>query len=471
MRMFTFRKIAVQLGAIVTVLLGTTLSVQSAEARDRRKPLKVPSYGWERFDIQQGDTSTDIRRLGYPIYIRSTVVDTEPGEEEIARIVKRATGSDQYTVKSLVEPETLEVAELSVGMSIKTGTGKTAIYYSLIRKRKDGRFAVTSMLTMHLALVSENEKQREAKREENAAQLKLLKPLNNQLARGAVAGYFVKPRIEYAAIEPASDVLFSEPTATAEETNLATVKKDTVNLAKKTGSAPLPGTSAAMPSNTTTNAALTIPTTSPTNTASVGTSSRYPFMVKDASGVGLSQVSAIIYAPLEFSEVYVLFKDGSFHENMPVALEDWDVGASKKGDPESWGKWKPAKKSEGGGLDFVLRYAGEDDVVKINGTKIDPVTPGTVLAGTYVVDSPMIENAGEQKPDKNAITFSGDRFAFEDKSLGEGTYKVQGYTITLTYANGRAEHRPFFLVPKDEDEDNDEQEQAIWFGDEIKVKV
>jgi hypothetical protein len=433
--------------------------------------MKTPSSGWERFDIEQGDTSTDIRRMGYPIYIRSTVVDSEPGEEEIALIVKRATGSDQYVVKSLVPLETLKEAELSLGMSIKTGTGKTAIYYSLIRKRKDGRFAVTSMLTMHLALVSENEKQREEKREENATQLKLLKPLNNQLVRGAIAGYFVKPRIEYAAVEPASDVLFSEPTATEEKTKPADANKGSINLAKKSEPAPLPGTGTVLPSSTATNTALTLPKTSPTNTPSVGTSYRYPFMVKDNNGVGLSQVSAIIYAPLEFSEVYVLFKDGSFHENMPVALEDWDVGASRKGDPESWGKWKPAKKSEGGGLDFDLRYAGEEDVVKINGTKINPVSPGTVLEGTYVVDAPNSGSGAGQKSDRNAITFTGDRFAFVDKSLGEGTYEVQGYTITLTYANGRAEHRPFFLVPKDEDEDEDEQEQAIWFGDEIKVKV
>jgi hypothetical protein len=471
MKMFKVRKSAVQLGAIVSVLMGATSWAQSADARDRSKPMKTPRSGWERFDIQQGDTSTDIRREGYPIYIRSTVLDSEPGDEDIARIVKRATGTDQYSVISVIQPEILKKEELSLGMRIKTGTGKTAIYYSLIRKRKDGRFAVTSMLTMHLALASENEKQREAKREENAAHLKLLEPLNNQLIRGAVAGYFVKPRIEYAAVEPASDVLFSKPNATEEKTNPAEVEKDSVNLAKKTESTPLPGTGVAMPSNTATNTALTIPKTSPTNTASVGTSYRYPFMVKDNSGVGLSQVSAIIYAPLEFSEVYVLFKDGSFHENMPVALEDWDVGASKKGDPESWGKWKPAKKTESGGLDFDLRYAGEDDVVKITGTKIDPVSPGTLLEGTYVVDAANMGTGTQQKPDKNAITFTGERFAFEDKSLGEGTYKVQGYTITLMYNNGRAEHRPFFLVPKDEDEDDDEQEQAIWFGDEIKVKV
>ncbi len=439
----------------------TMLFSHGVDARDRSRPVKFPSNGWEKIDVDVGVTASEARRVGVPILVRTTVLETEPSDGEIAAIVKTFSGSDAYTVRSVIPPETLKEAELSRGMSLKLGNGKIAVYYALIRKRKDGRFAITSMLTTHLSLASDTEEQKEKKRTENANQFVLLRQLNNQIIRGAVAGYFQKPRIEYANLVTGNDVLFPENNTAA--TPAAPPKADAVKAklplpSQGTGTI-LPQPDIAAPPNT-----IALPPQTPINTASVGNAQRYPFMTNGNSGVGLSQVSAIIYAPLEFSEVYVLFKDGSFHENLPVALEDWDVGASKKGDPESWGKWKVAGKSG----DYDLRYAGESDVVKINGAKIAPVAPGTSLEGTYVVSNP-----NTQKSDKTAITFNGNQFTFADKGLGEGTYQVQGYTITLSFSDGRKEHRPFFVVPKDEDdeEESEEQEQAIWFGDEVKVRV
>jgi hypothetical protein len=181
-------------------------------------------------------------------------------------------------------------------------------------------------------------------------------------------------------------------------------------------------------------------------------------------GTKPSQISAILYAPLEFSEVYVLFKDGSFHENLPVALEDWNIGASRKSDPDSWGKWSKTSSA----TDYELRYAA-DDKVTISGAKVMPAAPGLTLNGAYATETVVTGNpAPGSAQSKNVISFAGGSFTQTSPSgTLKGRYRLENYTIILTFDDGREARLPFFIIPPEEGE----TDELIWLGNEVRVKL
>jgi hypothetical protein len=412
------------------------------------RPIKTPRQAWTRTEIGDVGRILLLRHVTRPTVIRLSVLDAPPGDDDVATLVEHLTQQRDYTVARMWKQEALTAADVQTGISLQFPDGRRAVYVLKWRKRRNGDIVAASYMTADLSV-----------RAVAIEEFQLVIRLNNQLLRGATPGNPVSAATPSPA-EPNYALLFPPLGVPPANAPSASMPADIPTYSPPPAAQEDVIASVAAPPIANIPQAFVTPTVKPESRPSLGTTARYPFTATAGSGIGLNQVAAIIYAPLEFSEVYVLFKDGSFHENLPVAFEQWDVGASKKGDPGSWGKWKRAK-TDG---EYQLNY-GEGDVVDIAGSKVSPPETGIVLDGTYAVESDTA--SGAKAPPRNPVAFTGDRFSFATADGAvTGQYHIDGYTIVLNYEDGRTEKRPFFVVPAQDAED----EPAIWFGDEVKVK-
>lgn len=400
--------------------------------------LKTPRKNWVRSEqtAENGTKAVAIRHNSRASVIRLRLAAQPPGNEDIAAIVEHLTGQRGYEVSRPVKRQTLDIGNLKMGYTIKLPDGRSALYLQMWRRRGDGQFAVSSYFTADRQDI-----------EANIAEFKLVTQLNNQLLRGAMLVSPPSPlpgTEQRLAVAPGIERELEAGAAVPAPTELAGAPNP-IPVAASPIVAPQPSL---------------VPQAS-TKAATAGALTQYPFRATMGAGVPVGKIAAVVYAPLEFSEVYVLFKDGSFHENLPVALEEWDLGASRKGDPESWGKWKKAKDAG----EFELRYP-DGETVTIAGSPVPPAHQGLKLTGTYDVES-----SGATSSARQAIVFDGDLFSFTpaDRSNPKlhGRYSVDGYTITLRFSDGREERRPFFMVPPEEADET----PSIWFGDELRVKI
>lgn len=153
-------------------------------------------------------------------------------------------------------------------------------------------------------------------------------------------------------------------------------------------------------------------------------------------------------------EAYLLLRDGTIYKGLQWAPDQFDIAASRRKEPELWGKWKRV------GDKIQMSFGGAYE--PLPGKQVRPATPQTRLNGRYkVADSSF----------KNPITFSSEgRFKRETvdpnnpyrapfmlakarKTVAggdlSGTYTVNGYTLTLRYDNGAVERTPFFFIDKE----------------------
>jgi hypothetical protein len=441
-----------------------TLAVAgTAVAAPVERVVRTPRKAWERtYDAAlERLTLVNAPRV---VAIEMRVVDSEPtGLPDVNRLIEQLTGQSFQGTRQRWPKKILDQGQVQRGVSFVLTDGRKGMYAEVWRRQPDGRLGIAG----YMAIASEYD-------EKHIADFKIVRGLANQLSRGAVLNASLRPMI---AVEPETVIAALPPVtgagaAVVELPVMAPVA--TADLALPVLTVPAPVTSpvivatpapvltaaldsvVAPPVIATPVSAPTLPQAVPAVPVVVATASSYPFAATLGAGVPMGQVASILYAPLESSEVFVLFKDGSFHEDLPVALEQWNMAASRSDDPSSWGKWKPSKDAG----DFEMQYAS-DDIVTISATKIKPAKSGMVIAGSY-----MKSSADENSSDE--IRFSGNRFDISKngQNLG-GTYRVDGYSVILTHDDGKVEHLPFFVVPPQDDGDD----PAIWLGDSLLDRV
>ncbi len=434
-------RIAAHWGKAILMILSLSASGMVAAAPE--KVIRTPQKFWNR-EYDEGSQRLILSNNSRIAAIDMQIADAQPTRADVMRLLQPLIGQAQITSYLRWPESLLQEQSLQMAVKITLSDGRKAMFASMWKRRLDGKLGIASYLTVANEYGAEN-----------VADFKLVRSLANQLARGSVlVPTFVAPPPEIIAAVPdpvlalpaaAPVPVVAPPVAVAASAAVPAVA--TVPILVPVPAAPIP-----VPPLLTSAAA--VPAAVSTAKVAVG----YPFVTLSGSGVPLGQIASLLYAPLESSEVFVLFKDGSFHENLPVALEQWNLGASRSDDPSSWGKWKNATE-EG---DFELRYA-EDDIVTISATKIKPAKNGLVLEGRYEL--------GGNDAAKGEISFSGDRFEIIRAGITDtGTYKVEGYSVILRHDNGTTEHQPFFFVPLDEEGEGDE-EPAIWLGDRMHQRL
>lgn len=216
-----------------------------------------------------------------------------------------------------------------------------------------------------------------------------------------------------------------------------------------------------------------------------------------AGAVKDGEIEAIVYSwsqiygigGLQMNEsTYLLLKDGSVRRDLP-AERDFDVAASKAREAGRWGRWR----KDGGA--YLLSFGGAafqkppGELVRL------PGKPGETLAGQYKTSSSYQIGGGAGSWSVRGVSFTpngrfsafntggaggttgagGERIAaatvYDDEgSAGsvaganfgggsarraggsvadrQGTYRIDGYTMTLRYDSGRVE-RSFFYTDAD----------------------
>ncbi len=424
------------------------------------KPVNLPSSKKWASKISPETKEIFLSHKLRPVHVRLNVGVDEGEDAHIRAILKSLSLSETYEVKQRASKDAVAAIKSTRASMIVLPDGRKAIYSAIVEKTKLGSIATSAMLRLDPTDKLNIEKDADEYRS-----------LNNQMRRGAIPG---ESRLAAKKFDPLSD-LFSLPAGVPETTVAPPVKATPV-------AQPTPALATTSKGGQTKTAALpapiAAPVLSPTLTSSkpepaapalvvpptVAKVTSLPTAKPSASsnlgkGVALGQIAAVLYAPLESSEVFVLFKDGSFHESMPRALEEWDLPGSKKADPESWGKWKRAGKDG----EYEMKY-GADDVVTISAAPVPPVQSGVKLSGEYGIEA----HKDDAKTPGSIVQFDGDRFTLKSpKGTLSGTYRVEGYSIALSFDDGRTERRPFFFLPPEEEDD----EPSIWFGDEVRSKV
>ena len=200
---------------------------------------------------------------------------------------------------------------------------------------------------------------------------------------------------------------------------------------------------------------------------------------------------------------FLMLKDGTFHDGLPPAwFEDFDVGASRKGEPGLWGHWT----RDGNKVHFV--WPNGFNVTLDEGSVRQAARPGEKLNGVwkgfsaystgfsvsqshwsvqFTSDGRFLKSSDNSvtgsvgggvggvpvggavisDDDGTTSTMGGANFATarqrraaNPRGNREGSYKLDGYNIELDYDNGFVERRPFCTQG---------DRKAIWFeGDELR---
>jgi hypothetical protein len=239
---------------------------------------------------------------------------------------------------------------------------------------------------------------------------------------------------------------------------------------------------------------------------------RYKYTTAWGKGTGAASVANVLFKStskqfyngvLNYSEsydVFVLFRDGSFHEEFPVPLEAWDAATAKRRDAKRWGRWRAA-----GGGKYLLTFS-DGKSLQFSGQATRPARIGEMLSGQYGNGSTSGNLMGGSYS-LRYITFKGNRFEIDESggygsstfsqsvpgnaaintttnngdsftsvtggnfvvgtgrkgkgSARTGSYQLNGYTLRLQFDDGRVTWQPFFFIG-----DTD----VIWYNDELRAK-
>lgn len=246
--------------------------------------------------------------------------------------------------------------------------------------------------------------------------------------------------------------------------------------------------------------------------ADAAEAARYKFTTAWGKGADIATVAAVAFSSQlktfyngsfnssQSYEVYVLFKDGSFHEDFPIPLQVWDVATAKRRDAKRWGRWRPA-----GNGSYLLTFS-DRATKRFSGEPTRPARSGEILAGKYGNGSSSGNLMGGSYS-LRYITFTGNRFEIDESggygsstfsqsvpgavainsttSNGEtftsasgenfvvgssrkgkvqartGSYQLSGYTLRMQFDDGRVTYQPFFFVGGDD---------TIWYNDETRSR-
>ena len=211
---------------------------------------------------------------------------------------------------------------------------------------------------------------------------------------------------------------------------------------------------------------------------------RYKFTVVPGKGLKTGAVQAILhrskflYNPMGSrmtNWVTVLLKDGTAHEGLPAPLEAWDVAASRRGEPKTWGKWKKGPKG------YLVAWNG-GAYTELAGSVVAPAPAGGRLEGYYWagtgggglmfssfskwgvrlgLDGRFLKSASSGSGSTSTYTdATGVLIATGGGASSAGTYRLEGYTAVLKHDDGRVQRMPFFRLGGD----------MIWFEDSILLR-
>ena len=237
---------------------------------------------------------------------------------------------------------------------------------------------------------------------------------------------------------------------------------------------------------------------------------RYKYVTAPGKGVPMSRIEAVVhhYDVEMYSagvngmgsnvtdEAYLLLKDGTIHDGLPVAPDQLDVSLSRRREPEKWGHWRKE------GNKYLVAWADKPGQYKpLPGKKVLPGAPGTGLQGRWGTGSSEASIAGSSyrlwgvtftrdgrfKKDNRGGTTNGTfmqqggqmaiNSTYDDEGSvtsatnsniavmrkrrsnpngdKEGTYSINGYSLTLNYDNGSVARLPFFF--------GDPTHETLWF--------
>jgi hypothetical protein len=238
---------------------------------------------------------------------------------------------------------------------------------------------------------------------------------------------------------------------------------------------------------------------------------RYKFVTEPGKGVPMSEIETLYYqwqqvytiGGLQMHEgIYLLLKDGTVRDGLPVAPTELDVSMSKRREPQVWGRWR----KQGG--DYVFAWADKpNDFQKVQGEPLMPGRKGMRMDGRWTLSSSfaiigvssswskntlvMTKDGRFEKmreggassggpgtrsetmvssvyDDKGAVSAgSGPNFAVgserktADKGDRTGTYEIDGFNITLRYDNGTVVRQAFAVEGGN---------KSVWFGNALMTK-
>lgn len=228
---------------------------------------------------------------------------------------------------------------------------------------------------------------------------------------------------------------------------------------------------------------------------------RYKFVTAPGKGVQAAQIAGVLYHQTlkqgdgvsSKSETYLLLKDGTIHDGLPVPPDELDAPLSRRREPEHWGRWRRQ------GASYAAAWPDQPNHFEpLQGEIALPARRGEHLAGRFGTGSTsgsMVFGGGWNLW---GVTFKpGDRFlkdrqgGYSSGSLGQtmngfsadtvyddegsstlaispgasvsasnkkpgghrgGTYSLSGYTLTLRYDDGRTARLPFFFTSPKRDQ-------------------
>ena len=222
---------------------------------------------------------------------------------------------------------------------------------------------------------------------------------------------------------------------------------------------------------------------------------RYKYVTAPGKGVQPAQIAGVFHhydvqttsdGVKTEDETYLLLRDGTVHDGLPVAPDEMDVSVSRRREPGKWGRWRRQ------GTQILAAWPDRPNHFEaLAGTMATPGKPGERLSGRYAAGSTtgsalmggsyriwgvtftpdgrfVKDNQGGSSSGTFGQTmndFSVDT-AYDDngsiasfsapgtvgyaktKKKGSnrgGTYSISGYTLTLRYDSGRVARLPFFF--------------------------
>ena len=219
---------------------------------------------------------------------------------------------------------------------------------------------------------------------------------------------------------------------------------------------------------------------------------RFKFVTAPGKGVPDAQIAAVVndyvvnfdgMSSNITNEVYLLLRDGTIYNQLPVAPDQFDASKSRVGEPARWGKWR----AKGGG--YEVSWNGKP-YQTLPGDKALPAPMGTKLNGrfgavrsysygfggsysywgaTFTPDGRFRkDNRGGSSTNTAGIEGvptvtsgydeSGSAVVGQSDGVGfssvkkknpngdrEGDYSVSGYVMTLRFDNGQVARLPFFF--------------------------
>ena len=226
---------------------------------------------------------------------------------------------------------------------------------------------------------------------------------------------------------------------------------------------------------------------------------RFKFATAPGKGVQSAQIAAVVnnyivrfdgMSSSITNDSYLLLKDGTIYNQLPVAPDQFDAAQSRQKEPEKWGKWR-AK-----GAGYEVSWNGKP-YAKLPGEKVLPAPAGTKLSGrfgavrsysygfggSYSFWGATFDTKGRFRKDgrggsstntagiegiptvTTGYDESGSSVVGHSDGVGissirkknpnggnEGDYSVSGYVMTLRFDNGNVERIPFFFRGADRKE-------------------